>query len=72
MASSYQFEIYKDNRDEYRWRFRAPNNKIVADSGEGYWNKTDCEAGIQLVKDHSRYADVEDQTKASSYGGYRY
>jgi uncharacterized protein YegP (UPF0339 family) len=27
---------YKDRKGEYRWRAKARNGKIVADSGEGY------------------------------------
>lgn len=44
------FLIYKDARGEYRWRYQASNTKTVADSGEGYKNKADCEHGINLVK----------------------
>ena len=44
------FLIYKDDRGEYRWRYQASNAKTIADSGEGYKNKADCEHGIELVK----------------------
>ena len=40
-----RFEIYQDkSKDrEWRWRLLAGNNKdIIADSGEGYANRTDC------------------------------
>ena len=36
--------------DGWRWRLRAANNKIIAESGEAYVNKQDCLAAIQLVK----------------------
>lgn len=43
--------IYKDGKGEWRWRLRAANNTdILADSGEGYKNKSDCEHAIGLVK----------------------
>ena len=29
-------EIYKDKAGYWRWRLRAGNHKIVAESGEGY------------------------------------
>ena len=45
-----EFELYKDKSGEWRWRLQAANNKIVADSGEGYHNKDDCIHGINLVK----------------------
>ena len=44
------FYIYQDNADEWRWRLRAANNKIIAVSGEGYVNKSDCRHAINLVK----------------------
>lgn len=33
-----------------RWRLRAANHKIIADSSEGYAKEADCLAGIKLVK----------------------
>ena len=59
-----QFIIYKDQRGEYRWRFRANNNEIIADSAEGYRSKSDCEHGIALVKQQSPAANTVDQTAA--------
>ena len=44
------YELYKDDAGEWRWRLRAANGKIIADSAEGYHNKQDCIAGIDLVK----------------------
>jgi uncharacterized protein YegP (UPF0339 family) len=60
------FNIYKDAKGEYRWRFRADNYKIIADSGEGYKNKSDCEHGIELVKKESPTATVTDDTAANA------
>lgn len=45
-----KFEVYRDNRSEYRWRLRANNNEIIA-SGEGYKNRGDCLHAIGLVMD---------------------
>jgi uncharacterized protein YegP (UPF0339 family) len=42
--------IYQDRSREWRWRYRARNGRIIADSAEGYVNKTDCLAAIQLMK----------------------
>jgi uncharacterized protein YegP (UPF0339 family) len=44
------FELYKDAKGEWRWRLFAANGKQIANSGEGYKNKTDCEHAIDLVK----------------------
>jgi uncharacterized protein len=43
------FLIYKDAKGEFRWRYQASNTKVIADSGEGYKNKADCQNGINLV-----------------------
>ena len=40
------FEIFKDAKDHFRWRFKAKNNKIVADSGEGYTSKQNLKKGM--------------------------
>lgn len=57
-----KFQIFKDQAGEYRWRLRADNNEIIADSGEGYVNKSDCRHGIELVKQQAPDAEIEDQT----------
>lgn len=31
-----KFHIYQDRKGEWRWRLKARNGRIVADSGEGY------------------------------------
>lgn len=38
-----RFEVYKDAKSEWRWRLVARNGRIVADSGEGYASKSNCE-----------------------------
>jgi len=56
-----QYVLYRDAAGYYRWRLFASNGKIIADSGEGYVNKSDCQHGIQLTKSSSN-APVVDQT----------
>jgi len=46
--------IYKDASNQWRWRLRAANQKIIADSGESYFNKSDCIHAINLVKGSSQ------------------
>lgn len=45
-----KYEMYLDSRKEWRWRLRAANGRIIADSAEGYQNKNDCRNAIELVK----------------------
>jgi len=60
------FTIYSDRAGEYRWRLRATNGRIIADSAEGYRSKTDCQAGIRLVQTGAPTASVNDETAARS------
>ena len=47
--TGYYFELYKDSKDKYRWRFWAPNGRSMADSGEGYEDRTECIAAIDRL-----------------------
>jgi uncharacterized protein YegP (UPF0339 family) len=48
------FEIYIDaSRIRWRWRLKAANHLVIADSGQGYFNKADCLHGISLVQQSS-------------------
>jgi uncharacterized protein len=42
------FEKYQQSI-QWRWRLKAANHEIIA-SGESYWNETDCDNAINLVK----------------------
>ncbi len=64
-----KFEVYKDKASNYRWRFKANNGRIVADSAEGYVNKSDCLAGIAIVKAEAPSAPIEDQTQQQGASG---
>ena len=56
-----RFELYRDAKGEWRWRLRARNGEIVAESGEGYVRREDCEHGIGLVR-QSAEASIVDMT----------
>lgn len=53
-----KFEIYKNTNGHWQWRLKAANNKIVADSGEAYYNKDDCLHAIGLVMDTNRTTPI--------------
>jgi uncharacterized protein YegP (UPF0339 family) len=44
------FFIYRDSRDEYRWRLRDNNHEIIAVSGESYVTKYGAERAVDNVK----------------------
>ena len=50
MASGYEFYRYADAAGEWRWRFKAPNGKTMADSGEGYTTLAGCDNAIDVIK----------------------
>lgn len=56
-----RFELYRDAGGQWRWRLRARNGEVVADSGEGYVRREDCEHGIALVR-QSAEARIVDMT----------
>ena len=61
-AATLTFEVFKDAKGEFRWRLKATNGKIIADSGEGYKNKADCTHGIDLLKEGAAKATVDDKS----------
>lgn len=44
------YVLYKDSIGQWRWTLYAANHRKIANSGEGYFNKFDCQAAIELVK----------------------
>jgi uncharacterized protein YegP (UPF0339 family) len=41
--------FYTDKAGEHRWRLASGNNRVIADSGEGYHNQQDCVDAFLLV-----------------------
>lgn len=58
MAKDPYFYVYRDAKREWRWRFRASNEKIIADSGEGYTHQSDCEHATALLKREAPAATI--------------
>jgi len=53
----YHFEVYKDAKEEWRFRLVAPNGQIIA-VGESYKNKEDCLSTIESIKENAATADI--------------
>lgn len=51
--------MYVDAAGKWRWRLFAGNERIIADSGQGYQSQRDCEHGVQLVKQLAPTAEVK-------------
>ena len=52
-----KFEVYKDNKGEYRLRLKATNGQIIATS-EGYVAKASCLNGVESVRRNAPEAPV--------------
>ena len=56
-----KFELYKDNKGEFRWRLLATNGQVIATGGEGYKSKDAAKNGIESVKKNAPAAPVEEK-----------
>jgi uncharacterized protein YegP (UPF0339 family) len=55
------FEIYEDQRGEYRLRLVASNGRTVGDSGEGYATRSNARRATENARRQIGDADIEDQ-----------
>jgi uncharacterized protein len=53
-----KFLIYRERVGEYRWRLKAKNGRILADSAGGYHSAKACRRSIAKLKLQSREADI--------------
>jgi uncharacterized protein len=63
-----RYEIYKDHTGDWRWRLRTQNGNVVAESGEGYRNRADCENGIRLTQNSAQAPVVDMSAKIAESG----
>jgi uncharacterized protein YegP (UPF0339 family) len=56
------FELYYESFQGWRWTLYAANHRKIANSGEGYVNKSDALAAINMVK-ASATAPVRERTR---------
>jgi uncharacterized protein YegP (UPF0339 family) len=61
----FEFETYEDRAGEFRWRLKAANNELVADSGEGYASRDGIEAAVERMREFAPEADVLDIGRAA-------
>jgi uncharacterized protein YegP (UPF0339 family) len=64
LRMAYKFEVYKDKKGEFRFRFKAPNGETMF-SSEGYKAKPSAMSAIESIKKNAPVADIDDQTKAA-------
>ncbi len=44
-------DVYRDRRREWRWRLKASNGRILADSGEGYRRRGSAVHGARRIRE---------------------
>ena len=47
-----RFEVYRDKSGDWRWRLRAANGRIVADSAEGYASRRNLYRALNDIAGH--------------------
>lgn len=57
----YKFEVYKDKKGEFRFRFKASNGETMFVS-EGYKAKASAMSAIESIKKNAPGAKVDDQS----------
>ncbi len=66
-----RFEIYIDAARKYRWRLRRLDGEIVADSGQGYNTRDECERDLSWIRTYAGKAlivslDMSNDNRAGS------
>jgi uncharacterized protein YegP (UPF0339 family) len=58
---SYKFQVFKDKKGEFRFRFKASNGETMFAS-EGYKAKASAMSAIESIRKHAPAASVEEET----------
>ena len=53
-----KFNLYQDQKGEWRWHLVAANGAIIGDSGEGYVHKRHCLDMIHRIKRDAHLAET--------------
>ncbi|MFC4406069.1 HVO_2922 family protein [Haloarchaeobius iranensis] len=62
---SLAFETFEDRGGDWRWRLRAGNDELVADSGEGYASESGVEEAVERIGRYAPDADALDVGRAA-------
>jgi len=54
-----KFQVYQDAEGKWRWRAVANNNRIVADSGQGYTTRGDTFKAIRRFMQLTHSASID-------------
>lgn len=57
----YNFEIYKDKSDKFRFRFKAPNGQTMFTGGQGYSSKSSLKKSLESIKKNVPEAGIVEE-----------
>ena len=49
MSKQPKFHIYQDHEDDWRWRLKSANGRIITDSAGGYTSKAGARRAVDTV-----------------------
>jgi len=64
-----KFTLYTDKNNDFRWKFLASNDQVVARSSEAFRNKDDCVKSLELLKKDIGGSTVDAVVQASQSKG---
>ncbi len=61
-----KFTVYTDKQSEFRWKFAANDNTIIAKSSQGYKVKEECLTSLSLLQKDITGATVDHEVRAAA------
>jgi uncharacterized protein YegP (UPF0339 family) len=61
-----KFEIYPDAKEDYRWRLKGSDDKVLATAGQSFTAKADCKKSVERMMtklDKQKFEVYEDKGK---------
>lgn len=60
-ADQYWIAVYKDRGGKFRWRIKSPNNRILADSAQGYKTRRALYKSLNLLRKIFPHVPIEEK-----------
>lgn len=64
-----KFTLYTDKNNDFRWKFLASNDQVVARSSEAFRSKDDCVKSLELLKKDIGGSTVDPVVQAAQSKG---
>jgi uncharacterized protein YegP (UPF0339 family) len=64
-----KFTLYTDKNNDFRWKFLASNDQVVARSSEAFRNRDDCVRSLELLKKDIGGSTVDPEVQVSQSKG---